>query len=155
MSTDIVHCDPPQPVTSPSPSSTVFSKPSLPHRSTLEPNAIPPTDSILEIKASTRAYPNWWKSETDRDQAKKRPSLSRRESVNEVLERNICFVDTPGYGSSDDVPAFQPWSDGSLMTYLREYQVTLRRIMKESMVFCIPRHGKPIFFPSFQMVSAA
>jgi flagellar basal body rod protein FlgB len=29
--------------------------------------------------------------------------MSRRESSGEVLERNICFVDTPGYGSSDDV----------------------------------------------------
>jgi len=73
-------------------------------RSTLESTMIPPTDAIIEIKASTRAYPTWWKFETERDAKASRPSLSRRESVGEVLERNICFVDTPGYGSSDDVP---------------------------------------------------
>ena len=73
-------------------------------RSTLESTMIPPTDAILEIKASTRAYPTWWKTETERDTKTSRPSLSRRGTVGEVLERNICFVDTPGYGSSDDVP---------------------------------------------------
>jgi hypothetical protein len=105
-SPDIVHYDPPQPATSSislsSSSSSSFTKSSLSRRSTLEPNVIPSTENILEIKASTRAYPPWWKSETERDN-KSRPPLTRRESVGEVLERNICFVDTPGYGSSDDV----------------------------------------------------
>lgn len=66
----------------------------------MEPNTIPPTEDILEIKASTRAYPPWW--EKERDKAA-RPPLARRESVGEVLERNLCFVDTPGYGNSNDV----------------------------------------------------
>ena len=87
-------------------SSSSFIKQSLSRRGTLESNVIPPTENILEIKASTRAYPPWWKSETERD-AKPRPTMTRRESVGEVLERNICFVDTPGYGSSDDVIPLQ------------------------------------------------
>ena len=90
-------------MSSTSSSSSSFTKPSLSRRSTLEPNVIPPTENILEIKASTRAYPPWWKSEAERETKSSRPQLTRRESVGEVLERNICFVDTPGYGSSDDV----------------------------------------------------
>jgi len=90
-------------------SSSSFLKPSPSRRATLETNIIPPTENILEIRASTRAYPTWWKVETERDTKNARPPLARRESVGEVLERNICFVDTPGYGSSDDVlpPAFE------------------------------------------------
>jgi hypothetical protein len=65
----------------------------------MDTNVIPPTDNILEIKASTRAYPTWWTTENDIDKSR---SL-RRESVGEVLERNLVFVDTPGYGSSNDV----------------------------------------------------
>ena len=54
------------------------------------------TKRITEIYASTRAYPSWW-SELD-DSA----ILRRRKSAGEtVLERNICFVDTPGYDSDD------------------------------------------------------
>jgi len=102
-SPDIVHYDPPQIATSSTSSSSSFIKPSLSRRGTLQPNTIPPTDNILEIKASTRAYPPWWKTETERDIKANRPIISRRESTGEVLERNICFVDTPGYGSSDDV----------------------------------------------------
>lgn len=104
-SPDIVHYDPPQPAISPSSSSTSssFIKPSLSRRATLDQTAIPPTETILEIKASTRAYPTWWKQETERDLKNSRPSITRRESIGEVLERNIVFVDTPGYGSSDDV----------------------------------------------------
>ena len=104
-SPDIVHYDPPQPAVSLSSSSasSSFIKPSLSRRATLDQPAIPPTESILEIKASTRAYPTWWKQETERDLKNSRPSITRRESIGEVLERNIVFVDTPGYGSSDDV----------------------------------------------------
>jgi hypothetical protein len=86
-------------------SSSSFLKNSLSRRGTLETNVIAPTENILEIRASTRAYPTWWKAETERENKSIRPPLAKRESVGEVLERNICFVDTPGYGSSDDVPA--------------------------------------------------
>ncbi|KAL8842636.1 MAG: hypothetical protein Q9170_000411 [Blastenia crenularia] len=52
-----------------------------------------PTSQINEVWASTKAYPGWW-TELEKNQA-----LRRRKSVNDpVLERNICFVDTPGYG---------------------------------------------------------
>jgi hypothetical protein len=48
---------------------------------------------IAEIAASTRAYPTWW-AEIDDSQILRR---RRRSSMNEtVLERNICFIDTPG-----------------------------------------------------------
>lgn len=49
-------------------------------------------DQITEIFASTKAYPSWW---SDMDESR---VLRRRKSSSEpVLERNICFVDFPGY----------------------------------------------------------
>lgn len=51
------------------------------------------TTQINEVWASTKAFPAWW---TDLEENR---SLRRRKSVDDpVLERNICFVDTPGYG---------------------------------------------------------
>ncbi|KXX73587.1 Septin-1, partial [Madurella mycetomatis] len=52
------------------------------------------TTQITEIYASTKPYPEWW-SEVDDFRV-----LRRRKSLGDaVLDRNICFVDTPGYGS--------------------------------------------------------
>ncbi|KAK3296177.1 Septin-domain-containing protein [Chaetomium fimeti] len=52
------------------------------------------TSQITEIYASTKPYPEWW-SEVDDV-----PVLRRRKSLGDaVLDRNVCFVDTPGYGS--------------------------------------------------------
>ncbi|RDW71047.1 hypothetical protein BP6252_07610 [Coleophoma cylindrospora] len=53
------------------------------------------TAQITEVYASTRAYPAWW---SDLDDGR---VLRRRKSMGDsVLERNLCFVDTPGYGSA-------------------------------------------------------
>ncbi len=50
------------------------------------------TQAITEVFASTRPYPAWW-SELDESRV-----LKRRKSLGDsVLERNLCFVDTPGY----------------------------------------------------------
>jgi hypothetical protein len=50
------------------------------------------TKQITEVYASTRPYPSWW-SEVEESRV-----LRRRKSHGDtVLERNICFVDTPGY----------------------------------------------------------
>ncbi|KAI1504272.1 hypothetical protein F5X99DRAFT_373076 [Biscogniauxia marginata] len=52
-----------------------------------------PTVGITEIYASTKPYPEWW---SDLDEFR---ATQRRKSMGDsVLERNICFVDTPGYG---------------------------------------------------------
>ena len=54
-----------------------------------------PTRHIVEISASTKAYPPWW-SEIEESSI-----LRRRKSGDEaVLERNLCFVDTPGYDAA-------------------------------------------------------
>jgi len=46
---------------------------------------------MVEVHASTRPYPSWW---TDFEN---RRMLLRRKSVGDgVLERNLCFIDTPG-----------------------------------------------------------
>ncbi|KUJ21435.1 uncharacterized protein LY89DRAFT_778966 [Mollisia scopiformis] len=52
------------------------------------------TSQITEVYASTRAYPPWW---SDLEESR---ILRRRKSMGDsVLERNLCFVDTPGYGN--------------------------------------------------------
>ncbi|KAG0647011.1 Septin-2B [Hyphodiscus hymeniophilus] len=52
------------------------------------------TTQITEVYASTRAYPAWW---SDLEESR---ILRRRKSMGDsVLERNLCFVDTPGYGN--------------------------------------------------------
>jgi len=56
------------------------------------------TSQITEIYASTRAYPSWW---SDLEESR---ILRRRKSLGDsVLERNLCFVDTPGYGHKTSV----------------------------------------------------
>ena len=53
------------------------------------------TDQITEVYASTRPYPSWW---TEIEESK---MLRRRKSMGDtVLERNLCFVDTPGYSQA-------------------------------------------------------
>lgn len=52
------------------------------------------TSQITEINTSTRPYPSWW---SDQEETK---VLRRRKSIGDtVLERNLTFVDTPGYSS--------------------------------------------------------
>nr|OQO31028.1 hypothetical protein B0A51_03734 [Rachicladosporium sp. CCFEE 5018] len=54
------------------------------------------TSGINEIHASTRPYPLWW---SDMESSR---SPWRRKSFGEgVLERNICFLDTPGIDSQE------------------------------------------------------
>ena len=51
------------------------------------------TNKIKEVYASTKPYPTWW---SDIEETK---VLRRRKNMGDtVLERNLCFVDTPGYG---------------------------------------------------------
>ncbi|KAL8720560.1 MAG: hypothetical protein Q9225_002606, partial [Loekoesia sp. 1 TL-2023] len=85
---DIVHVDP---VTS-----TASSLEQLPKSSdSIRPvkSSYLSTSQVNEVWASTKPYPGWW-TELEENKA-----LRRRKSVDDpVLERNICFVDTPGYG---------------------------------------------------------
>ena len=48
------------------------------------------TRNFIEIHASSRAYPLWW-SELDENRFLRR----RYSNTESILERNICFVDTP------------------------------------------------------------
>lgn len=59
------------------------------------------TKGITEVYASTKPYPHWWSEHEDSKVLRRRkPSTAATETV---LERNICFVDTPGYGSGTSV----------------------------------------------------
>ena len=51
-----------------------------------------PTREITEIHASTKPFPSWWS-----DVEESRPLRRRKSLEDTVLDRNICFVDTPGY----------------------------------------------------------
>ncbi|KAK4163440.1 hypothetical protein QBC43DRAFT_239081 [Cladorrhinum sp. PSN259] len=53
------------------------------------------TKRITEIYASTKPYPEWWSEVDDMMLLRRRKSLG-----DAVLDRNVCFVDTPGYGVS-------------------------------------------------------
>ncbi|KAL2159557.1 hypothetical protein VTH06DRAFT_2126, partial [Thermothelomyces fergusii] len=52
------------------------------------------TAQIAEIYASTKPYPEWWSEVDDLRVLRRRKRLG-----DAVLDRNICFVDTPGYGA--------------------------------------------------------
>ncbi|KAL3425231.1 heat shock protein [Phlyctema vagabunda] len=86
---DIVHVDP----ISVPPASTLSRRKSSKARS--KSADLETTTHITEVYASTRAYPAWW---SDLEESR---ILRRRKSVGDsVLERNLCFVDTPGYGTA-------------------------------------------------------
>ncbi|KAL6715615.1 hypothetical protein ACLMJK_006576 [Lecanora helva] len=53
-----------------------------------------PTQQITEVYASTKPYPPWWSDIEDT-----KILLGRKSMGDTVLERNICFVDTPGYSN--------------------------------------------------------
>lgn len=62
---------------------------------THEENNYLPTEEILEINASTRSYPHWWSQAEALETSQRRRSLGAA-----ILDRNICFVDTPGWSNS-------------------------------------------------------
>lgn len=59
------------------------------------------TKKITEVYASTKPYPHWWSEHEHSKVLRKRKSGTS--ATEAVLERNICFVDTPGYGSGTSV----------------------------------------------------
>jgi len=76
------------------------------------------TLEVTEIYASTKAYPAWW---SDLEESR---ILRRRKSMGDsVLERNLCFVDTPGYGNKTSVCTHVLYSESMLIsTVSRIYQ---------------------------------
>jgi len=82
---DIVHVDP----LSSSKSALIPTQQSKPKRTNRIGEAIS-SPKLVEIHASTKSYPAWW---SDMEESR---ILRRRKSMEDtVLERNICFVDTP------------------------------------------------------------
>lgn len=79
---------------------------------------------ITEIYASTKSYPSWWSDVEDGRVLKRRCSNGEV-----VLDRNICFIDTPGTDNMDATVdymensfrrcnAIASWSDGDLLNLL-------------------------------------
>lgn len=92
---DIVHVDPLSPAPLAIPETRRKSSKSKSRNGSTD---IQSTAQITEVYASTRAYPAWW---SDLDESR---ILRRRKSMGDsVLERNLCFVDTPGYGNKTSV----------------------------------------------------
>ena len=50
------------------------------------------TQHITEVFASTKPYPSWWSEIEEHRVFRKHKSMG-----DAVLERNVCFVDTPGF----------------------------------------------------------
>ena len=89
------------------------------------------TKTITEVYASTRPYPNWW---SDLDQSR---VLRRRKSQGDtVLERNICFVDTPGYGKGSSSSSSSSSSSIGVIDAIVDYVETqlLRTTSMEHMI---------------------
>ena len=98
---DIVHVDP---LSSNSPSLDT-----LPSKKSRRKNVTTPynsTTSITEIYASTRPYPSWWSNFEENKVLKRRRSMG-----DVVLERNICFVDTPGISTRENVDSILNYID--------------------------------------------
>jgi hypothetical protein len=93
---DIVHVDPLS--TTPSVAFETRRKSKSKRKSSADLNS---TSNITEVYASTKAYPHWW-SEIDDSKVLRR----RKSSTDSVLERNLCFVDTPGYGNGTSVSIY-------------------------------------------------
>lgn len=94
---DIVHVDPLS-TSTPSALETTRRKSKSKPKGKKSSGDLNSTSRIIEISASTRAYPQWW---SELDDVK---FLRRRKSTGDsVLERNLCFVDTPGYGNGTSV----------------------------------------------------
>ncbi|KAA8614754.1 CDC3 Septin family protein [Pyrenophora tritici-repentis] len=83
---DIVHVDP----LSPSPLIAQSRPPKSRSRTRKAGHA--GTTRVTETHASTKPYPHWWA-----DIEESRVLRRRKSGTDTVLERNICFVDTPGY----------------------------------------------------------
>jgi GTPase SAR1 family protein len=56
------------------------------------------TSQVTEIMASTKAYPPWWSGSIKESQVMRR----RKSGGDGILERNLCFIDTPGFLVGDD-----------------------------------------------------
>lgn len=62
------------------------------------------TNQISEISASTKPYPEWWSDLDDSRLLKRRKSLGG----DTILDRNVCFIDTPGYSDGSSVSSKNP-----------------------------------------------
>lgn len=97
QSTDaIVHVDPICPQPTFSSQRSVSNRPRGRSKSSKNSST---ASQISEIYASTKPYPEWW---SDLDESR---ILKRRKSLggDTILDRNICFVDTPGYSDGSSV----------------------------------------------------
>ena len=103
---DIVHVDPPSSVQG---SSTGSQRTDSTYRRQSHGKKKKNMD-FYEIYASTKPYPSW---RTDLEESKS--FLRRRKSLGDtVLERNICFIDTPGFGEDNNQQNVEP-----LLSYIK------------------------------------
>ena len=74
------------------------------------PNPADTNLHVYETHASTRPYASWWTDLQDR-----RPSSRRRSMGDGVLERNLCFVDTPGMDEESEAQGVLHYHNQSMM----------------------------------------
>jgi len=116
---DIVHVDPITPSLSTSQSTPP--KPSS-RKKRINSSA---SARITEVHASTKPYPHWW-TELDESRILRR----RKSSIDAVLERNICFVDTPGC---------EEGATSAIVNYVESLmrQTASMNALKDSDVLCV------------------
>ncbi|KAL8388553.1 hypothetical protein RB595_009052 [Gaeumannomyces hyphopodioides] len=82
------------------------------------------TDRVTEIYGSTKAYPDWW---TDLGDDPSRVQRLRKNLGDSVLDRNICFVDTPGFRAGS------PQSLQNVMPVVQYVESHLERMSSNSL----------------------
>lgn len=92
---DIVHVDPSSPVKLQRDSAGQLKRDRRSTNGTVKQELLS-DHAFAEINASTKPYPAWW---SDVDEGR---TLRRRKSFGDVvLERNVTFIDTPGWTQDD------------------------------------------------------
>jgi hypothetical protein len=72
-------------------------------RSPTSPASRHKSQSPIQLRASTKAYPSWFLELEESSASKRRPS-----AVESILDRNISFVEFPSYGSGESDTKFVP-----------------------------------------------
>ncbi len=104
-------------------------------RSMNDRSPVPSTTKLVGVYASTKPYPTWYSSSSSSSPSSSSSSSSillnrRRSSVSDtVLDRNVCFVDTPGLSTGEGaMSTIQP-----VISYIEtQYTKTIKAEMSDS-----------------------
>lgn len=124
VSDAIVHVDPILPTSQPA----VLGQRSSPRpsRKARSPKTGAAVQQISEISASTKPYPEWWGDLDDSRLLKRRKSLGG----DTILDRNVCFIDTPGYSDGSSVSLETSLKDASALLTTMQSMETITPVIR-------------------------